>query len=68
MIYIGNKKFLVHSVPDRPGRPAVGPVACRPGQMRLLDFRNCVGQANDLKAGSKSVGDWVNCGLLSAVI
>ncbi|KAF8542341.1 hypothetical protein BDD12DRAFT_802988 [Trichophaea hybrida] len=52
------------SVPDRPGRPAVRPVARRPGQMRPLDFRNCVGQADDLKAGGKTVGDWVNCGLL----
>jgi len=32
------------SVPDRPGRPVVGPVACRPGQMRPFDFRNCAGQ------------------------
>jgi len=49
--------------------PAVrSSVPHRPGQMRPLDFRNCVGQANDLKAGSKTVGDWVNCGLLSAIM
>jgi len=32
--------------------------------MRPLEFRNCVGQADDLKAGGKTVGDRVNCGLL----
>ncbi|KAF8540439.1 hypothetical protein BDD12DRAFT_980367 [Trichophaea hybrida] len=40
------------------------PAGPQSGQMRPLDFRNCLGQADALKAGSKTVGDWVNCGLL----
>jgi hypothetical protein len=57
----------ISSVPDRPGRPAVGPVARRLGQMRPFDFRNCVGQADDLPAWGITVGDWVDYRLFSGL-
>jgi hypothetical protein len=55
------------SVPDRPGRPAVGSVARRLGQMRPFDFRNCAGQADDLTAWGITVGDWADYRLFSGL-
>jgi hypothetical protein len=56
------------SVPNRPGRPAVGPVAHRLGQMRPFGFRNCAGQADDLTAWGITVGDWADYRLLVGCI
>jgi hypothetical protein len=37
------------------------------GQMRPFDFRNCVGQVDDLTAWGITLGDWVDYRLFSGL-